>query len=81
MFTKAPFVFLTAEHSVLGQKHDAATLWVENVNSKGFEACLREMQNFDGLHENITVVNLKKDSTVYYFTHFKTTLFYHASTN
>ncbi|XP_067055015.1 uncharacterized protein [Acropora muricata] len=55
LFTKAPFVFLTAEHSVLGQKHDAATLWVENVNSKGFEACLREMQNFDGLHENITV--------------------------
>ncbi|XP_068699862.1 uncharacterized protein [Montipora foliosa] len=55
LFTKTPFVFLTAEHSVLGQKHDAATVWVENVNSEGFDACLREMQNFDGLHENITV--------------------------
>ena len=56
LFTQTPYVFLTAEHSVLGQKHDAATLWVENVNSQGFDACLREMQNFDGLHENITVV-------------------------
>ena len=57
MFKTTPYVFLTAEHSVLGQKHDAATVWVENVNSAGFKACLREMQNFDGLHENITVVS------------------------
>ncbi|XP_029202283.2 uncharacterized protein LOC114966535 [Acropora millepora] len=55
LFTKAPYVFITAEHSVLGQKHDAATLWVENISSQEFKACLREMQNFDGLHENITV--------------------------
>lgn len=60
LFTQTPYVFLTAEHSVLGQKHDAATLWVENVNSQGFDACLREMQNFDGLHENITVVRFLK---------------------
>jgi len=55
LFSSTPYVFLTAEHSVLGQKHDAATVWVENVSSNGLKACLREMQNFDGLHENITV--------------------------
>ncbi|XP_068697833.1 uncharacterized protein [Montipora foliosa] len=55
LFTKTPYVFLTAEHSVLGQKHDAATVWVENAKAEGFYACLREMQNFDGIHENITV--------------------------
>lgn len=56
-YTKTPYVFLSAEHSVKGVKHDAATVWVENVNTKGFQACLRELQNFDGLHENITVVS------------------------
>lgn len=56
-YSTTPYVFLSAEHSVKGIKHDAATVWVENVNTKGFQACLRELQNFDGLHENITVVS------------------------
>ncbi|KAJ7393392.1 hypothetical protein OS493_006364 [Desmophyllum pertusum] len=54
-FSTVPYVLLTAEHNVLGQKHDAATVWVENPKKDGFTACLREMQNFDGLHENIIV--------------------------
>lgn len=51
---------LTAEHKVLDQKHDAATVWVENAGKDGFTACSREMQNFDGLHEKITLVSLLK---------------------
>ncbi|KAL9971201.1 hypothetical protein ACROYT_G023699 [Oculina patagonica] len=49
----SPHVLVTAEHTVLGLKHDAATVWVENIGASTFSACSREMQNFDGLHENI----------------------------
>ncbi|XP_078357011.1 uncharacterized protein LOC144641875 [Oculina patagonica] len=54
-FSSAPHVLLTAEHTKLDLNHDAATVWVENATAEGFSACLREMQNFDGLHENIKV--------------------------
>ena len=40
-----------------GLKHDAATVWVEDASTKSFRICLRELQDFDGLHENIRVVN------------------------
>ncbi|CAH3196273.1 unnamed protein product, partial [Porites evermanni] len=36
-------------------KHDAASLWVENATSSSFYICLRELQNYDGLHEDIFV--------------------------
>ena len=48
---------MTAQHTVVGLKHDAATVWVENVNSNTFLACSREMQNFDGLHKDIKLVS------------------------
>jgi hypothetical protein len=51
-----PTVIVTAEHISVAFKHDAASLWLENVNQTSFEVCLRELQNFDGLHENIHVV-------------------------
>ena len=53
----SPNVLLTAQHTVVGLKHDAATVWVENINSNTFLACSREMQNFDGLHEDIRLVS------------------------
>ena len=40
-----------------GLKHDAATVWVEDASTKSFRICVRELQDFDGLHENIRVVN------------------------
>jgi len=48
---------VTAQHTVVGLKHDAATVWIENVNKNTFLACSREMQNFDGLHEDIRLVS------------------------
>ncbi|XP_031570080.1 uncharacterized protein LOC116304478 [Actinia tenebrosa] len=54
-FTSVPTVIVTAEHISAAFKHDAANLWLENVNQTSFEVCLRELQNFDGLHENIHV--------------------------
>ena len=53
----SPHVLVTAEHTVVGQKHDAATVWVEDVNRNTFKICSREMQNFDGLHEDIRLVS------------------------
>ena len=55
-FVGVPYVVLSAEHTVLNQKHDAATAWVEDVTRSSFKICLREMQNFDGLHKDIKVV-------------------------
>lgn len=46
---------MSGEHTFSGRKHDAATIWASNIGREEFTVCLREMQNFDGLHENITV--------------------------
>ncbi|EDO49493.1 predicted protein [Nematostella vectensis] len=54
-FSTTPTVFVTSEHMVVGQKHDAATIWVENPSNTSITVCLREMQNFDGLHKDINV--------------------------
>ena len=55
-FSRAPYILVSKEHSFSGRKHDAATVWAENIESTKFTVCLREMQNFDGLHESIIVV-------------------------
>ena len=57
-FAAAPTVLVTAEHISAAFKHDAASLWVENATSSSFYICLRELQNYDGLHEDIFVVIL-----------------------
>ncbi|XP_073253699.1 uncharacterized protein [Porites lutea] len=54
-FTSSPTVLVTAEHISADFKHDAASLWVENATSSSFYICLRELQNYDGLHEDIVV--------------------------
>ena len=56
-FSSEPNVVLSAEHMVLKQKHDAATVWVEDVTTSSFKICLRELQNFDGLHKDVRVVS------------------------
>ena len=35
-------------------------LWLENVNSGGFEVCLREFLPFDGKHQDAVVVSEEK---------------------
>ncbi|CAH3197412.1 unnamed protein product, partial [Porites evermanni] len=54
-FAFTPTVLVTAEHISADFKHDAASLWVENATSSSFYVCLRELQNYDGLHEDILV--------------------------
>lgn len=55
-FAAAPTVLVTADHISSAYKHDAASLWVENATNSSFYICLRELQNYDGLHEDIFVV-------------------------
>ncbi|CAH3038596.1 unnamed protein product, partial [Porites lobata] len=54
-FPQSPYVLVSSKHIYSGRKHDAATVWAENIEKGKFTVCLREMQNFDGMHENITV--------------------------
>ena len=49
-------VLVTSEHLRTGNEYDAALIWLEDTTKNSFKACLREMQNFDGKHEDITVV-------------------------
>lgn len=54
-FTEPPYILATAEHMSTGLRHDAATVWIEDTSTRNFRICLRELQDFDGLHENIRV--------------------------
>nr|XP_058952138.1 uncharacterized protein LOC131779589 [Pocillopora verrucosa] len=54
-FAATPIILVTADHVTSAYKHDAASLWVENATSSTFYICLRELQNYDGLHEDILV--------------------------
>ncbi|KXJ08409.1 hypothetical protein AC249_AIPGENE11246 [Exaiptasia diaphana] len=55
-FQTEPTVIVTAEHISTAFKHDAANIWLEQVNKTSFQVCLRELQNFDGLHQDIHVL-------------------------
>jgi len=55
-FKDEPVVLITAEHLRTGKKYDAALIWTEDVTKDSFKDCLRELQNFDGKHEDISVV-------------------------
>ena len=57
-FAKAPYVFVTAVHPATN-KHDAASVWAEDVTRYNFRACLRELKNFDGAHQYLSVVSTK----------------------
>ena len=56
LFSKPPNVFATSVHTTAQNKHDATSVWVEDITNIGFKACLRELKNFDGLHKDVRVV-------------------------
>ena len=56
-FNETPIVLVTSEHLRTGKEYDASLIWTEDVTKSSFQVCLREMQNFDGKHENIDVVS------------------------
>ena len=60
-FSSPPLVLATLRHSVRDFKHDAASLWVEDIHTDSFSLCVRELQNFDGLHENVSIVSDRRN--------------------
>ena len=57
-YSKPPTIFATAERYRSRLRHDATTVWLEDVTSTSFKICLRELQNFAGVHEDISVVGI-----------------------
>ena len=56
-FQSVPTVFVSAQHERRGVKHDASSVWVEDLTTTSFKICVRELQNFDGAHQSIHVVS------------------------
>ncbi|KAL9984800.1 hypothetical protein ACROYT_G007135 [Oculina patagonica] len=54
-FKSAPTVLVSAEHERRGVRHDASSVWVEDLTTTSFKICIRELQNFDGIHQSIHV--------------------------
>jgi len=50
-----PTIFATAEHHRSRLKHDATSVWLEDVSPSSFKICLRELQNYAGVHDDISV--------------------------
>ena len=50
-------MFATAKYTRDTKPDDAMYVWLENVNSGGFEVCIREFLSFDGKHRDTIVVS------------------------
>ena len=55
-FGGRPSVFVSAKYTRGTKPDDAMYVWLENVNSKSFEVCIREFLSFDGKHQDTIVV-------------------------
>ena len=58
-FVATPLVFFSAKYARSTKPTDAMYVWLENVNSGGFEVCIREFLPFDGKHQDTIVVSEK----------------------
>lgn len=56
-FSGRPSVFVSARYTRDTKPDDAMWVWLENVNSVGFEVCVREFSPFDGQHQDTIVVS------------------------
>ena len=62
---------MSAEHERRGVKHDASSVWLEDITKTSFKICVRELQNFDGAHQSIHVVSGLSCYSLYNFFKFK----------
>ena len=60
-FGGRPTVFVTAKYSRSTKPNDAVYVWLENLESRGFEVCIREFLPFDGKHQDTIVVSRFSD--------------------
>ena len=57
-YSKPPTIFATAEHYRSRLRHDVTSVWLEDVTATSFKIFLRELQNFAGVYEDISVVDI-----------------------
>ena len=50
-------MFVSAKYTRVTKPDDAMYFWLENLDSKSFELCIREFLPFDGKHEDTIVVS------------------------
>ena len=50
-------MFVSVKYTRKTKPNDAMYVWLENVNSGGFEVCIREFLPFDGKHQDTVVVS------------------------
>ena len=62
-FASKPRVFVSVKYTRGTKANDAMYVWLESVNSGGFEVCLREFLPFDGKHQDAVVVSEEKCSS------------------
>ena len=55
-FGGRPSVFISAKYTRGTKPEDAMYAWLENVNSKSFEVCIKEFLPFNGKHHDTIVV-------------------------
>ena len=58
-FASKPYVFVSANYGRSTKPTDAVYVWLENVNSEGFQVCIREFLAFSGKHRDTIVVRGK----------------------
>ena len=68
-FGGRPSVFISAKYTRGTKPEDAMYAWLENVDSKSFEVCIREFLPFDGKHQDTIVVG--KYIQIFYFSSFE----------
>ena len=54
-------MFVSVKYTRNTRPNDAMYVWLENVNSGGFEVCIREFLPFDGKHQDTVVVSELED--------------------
>ena len=50
-------MFVSAKYARATKPDDAMYFWLENVDSKSFEVCMREFLPFEGRHQDTIVVS------------------------
>ena len=62
-------MFVTAKYSRTTKPNDAMYVWLENVDYRGFEVCIREFLPFGGKHQDTIVVGIAKNISLtdFYF--------------
>ena len=50
-------MFVTVKYARTSKPNDAMYVWLENINFRDFEVCIREFLAFDGKHQDTIVVS------------------------